>query len=124
MTDAATGSLIAALGCMGSFQQPQGHLQIISNMVDWGMNPQQALDAPRFRIRGKFGAVEGEHEEEVALENASDVTCRDLAKRGHMIVRSDEIFFGRGQVIARNSKTGVVCAGTDCRADGIAACEI
>lgn len=88
------------------------------------MNSQEALDAPRFRIRGKFGAAEGEVEEELALESPSEDTVRELTKRGHVIVSSENIFFGRGQIISRDRHSGVVCAGSDSRADGIAACQI
>ena len=44
------GELWLSFGVMGGFQQPQGHLQVISNLVDFGMDPQRALDALRFRI--------------------------------------------------------------------------
>ena len=43
--------LYCAFGVMGGFMQPQGHMQVISNMVDFGMDPQAALDAGRFQVR-------------------------------------------------------------------------
>ena len=51
-TRAATGDLYAAFGVMGGFMQPQGHLQVISHMVDGGLDPQAALDMPRWCIGG------------------------------------------------------------------------
>ena len=43
-------NLVSSLGVMGGFQQPQGHLQVISNLIDFGMNPQEALDSERFSV--------------------------------------------------------------------------
>ncbi len=112
------GSLYASYGVMGGFMQPQGHVQVLSALVDDGLDPQSALDLPRFCIDAE---VSGGH---VALEEGipSDVIS-DLENMGHHVylVRGyDRSLFGRGQVILRDAKTGVLCAGSDPRADGCA----
>ncbi|MHA1865212.1 MAG: gamma-glutamyltransferase [Candidatus Heimdallarchaeaceae archaeon] len=111
------GELYAPFGVMGGFMQPQGHVQILVNMIDYGLNPQQALDTPRFCIR------DGTSKGKVALEEGIDVTVMsELARMGHEIVPITgwaRAVFGRGQIIRRNPKTGVLCGGTDPRADGI-----
>jgi gamma-glutamyltranspeptidase/glutathione hydrolase len=112
------GELFAPFGVMGGFMQPQGHLQVISNLVDYKMNPQQALDAPRFCIgdgtAGGKVSIEGDY---------SFNTMAALARMGHEIIPvagSSRGIFGRGQIITRNPKTGVLCGGSDPRADGLA----
>ena len=112
------GELYASFGVMGGFNQPQGHTQVIVNMVDFEMNPQQALNAPRFSIRdGTSGGT-------VALEEGIDESIMStLSRMGHDIVPTSglaRMIFGRGQIIKRNPKTGVLCGGTSPRADGIA----
>jgi gamma-glutamyltranspeptidase / glutathione hydrolase len=96
---------------------------IISNIIDFGMDAQQALDAPRFRIKGRFGAVEGESFDELVLEDAAVHVVDELKRRGHAVINAPETFFGRGQVITVTN-TGVVCAGSDGRADGQAVCSL
>jgi gamma-glutamyltranspeptidase/glutathione hydrolase len=112
------GELYGPFGVMGGFMQPQGHVQVIINMVDYGMDPQAALDASRFYIMG------GESRGEVLLEEGiSQTTMQSLKSMGHEVVpRSglSRIIFGKGQIILRNPDSGVLCAGSDSRGDGLA----
>jgi gamma-glutamyltranspeptidase/glutathione hydrolase len=112
------GELYSSFGVMGGFNQPQGHAQVIVNMIDYNMNPQQALNAPRFTIRA--GTSGGD----IALEEGIDESVMNtLGRMGHDIIPTSGIarmVFGRGQIINRNPKTGVLCGGTSPRADGIA----
>jgi gamma-glutamyltranspeptidase/glutathione hydrolase len=104
-----------AFGVMGGFMQPQGHLQVGLNLLRYGMSPQAALDAPRFRwFRGK----------DVALEAAVPQEVKDeLARRGHVLFDPVQwrVGFGGGQVIIRDPDSGVLIAGSDPRKDGCAA---
>lgn len=110
--------LYASFGVMGGFNQPQGHAQIISNMVDFEMNPQEALNAPRFSIR------DGTSCGKVAIEEGiSTATMSILSNMGHEIIPTSGVsrmIFGRGQIITRNPKNGVLCGGSSPRADGMA----
>lgn len=101
---------VGPFGVMGGFMQPQGHVQVVMNLIDFGMNPQEALDAPRWQwIKNK--SVEVEHGVPVHI-------VKELIKRGHVInVQPDESGFGRGQIILR-TKEGSLCGGTELRADG------
>lgn len=93
--------------------QPQGHVQVIMNALDFGLNPQAALDAPRWQwMKGK--TVEVEH-------GFPHHLARALAARGHDIKYAlDPIGFGRGQIIWRN-RDGVLAGATEPRADGAVA---
>ncbi|MDO8123068.1 MAG: gamma-glutamyltransferase family protein, partial [Candidatus Hermodarchaeota archaeon] len=110
--------LYASFGVMGGFNQPQGHVQVLINLIDFGMNPQEALNAPRFTIR------DGTSSGQVALEDSiPEETMKTLGKMGHDILSisgASRMMFGRGQIITRNPDTGVLCGGTSPRADGIA----
>src|SRR6266498_1929946 len=112
------GSLYASFGVMGGFMQPQGHVQVLSALVDNGLDPQSALDLPRFCIDVEQSGGR------VALEEGIPVNViDDLEQMGHPVysVRGyDRSLFGRGQVILRDAATGVLCAGSDPRADGCA----
>ena len=106
-----------SFGVMGGFQQPQGHLQVISNMVDFDMDAQRALDALRFSVDvQETGAVRVE-------EDLDPETVAELKRRGHdvLVVKGYErTMFGGGQVISRDPETGVLTAGSEPRKDGAA----
>ncbi len=112
------GELVGPFGVMGGFMQPQGHVQVVVNMVDYGMGPQEALDAARFCI------LDGRSGGKVYLEDAIPVeTMSKLAEMGHEVVPCSgwrRGVFGRGQVILRDPETGVLTGGSDPRADGCA----
>jgi gamma-glutamyltranspeptidase / glutathione hydrolase len=117
ITRESDGSLFGAVGVMGGFMQPQGHLQIFLSLAQ-GLNPQAVLDMPRFCISG--GTAGGE----VSLEEGiPGRTVADLTARGHPVRKVsgwNRALFGRGQVILRDSATGVLTGGSDPRADGCA----
>jgi gamma-glutamyltranspeptidase/glutathione hydrolase len=98
----------AAFGVMGGFMQPQGHVQVVSNLVDEGMTPQAALDAPRWRYR-ESGRLAVETRLPGAIQN-------DLARRGHDLSVLPPGLFGGAQ-FARNAD-GVLSAATEPRKDG------
>jgi gamma-glutamyltranspeptidase/glutathione hydrolase len=102
---------LGPFGVMGGPMQPQGHLQVVVNIADYGMNPQAALDAPRWQfISGKKVLLEQTVPRHVALA---------LAERGHDIqVSAEGLQFGKGQIILRSN--GVLVAASEPRADGLA----
>jgi gamma-glutamyltranspeptidase/glutathione hydrolase len=110
------GRLWLSFGVMGGFMQPQGHLQVVVNMVDYGLDPQAALDAPRFRVDEKGGP-------RVAIETQVPLKTRKaLEALGHE-VRPETTFspgFGGGQVIAVDPEREVLWGGSDPRKDGCA----
>lgn len=112
------GSLYASYGVMGGFMQPQGHVQVLSALVDLGLDPQSALDLPRVRIDGE------ELSGRVALEEGIPMNViSELERMGHPVYSVsgfERSVFGRGQVILRDAETGVLCAGSDPRGDGCA----
>ena len=118
VTRESDGSLYASYGVMGGFMQPQGHVQVLSALVDDGLDSQSALDLPRFCIEAD------ESSGRVAIEEGMpDETIAGLEKLGHPIYKVtgyERALFGRGQVILRDPVTGVLCAGSDPRADGCA----
>jgi gamma-glutamyltranspeptidase/glutathione hydrolase len=114
------GSLYASYGVMGGFMQPQGHLQVLSALVDDGLDPQSALDLPRICID-----VEGSGGRVALEEGIPPRVVSDLEEMGHPVYAPavsgfDRSLFGRGQVILRDEETSVLCAGSDPRADGCA----
>lgn len=103
------GKAVGPFGVMGGFMQPQGHMQVVMNMVDFDLNPQVALDAPRFQwTEGKTIEIEPHFPEAIA---------QSLERRGHQIKRTiGSGGFGRGQIIIR-LENGVLVGGTDFRTD-------
>jgi gamma-glutamyltranspeptidase/glutathione hydrolase len=119
------GELYASFGVMGGYMQPQGHLQMLVNMLDLGMAPQQALDVPRWRLAGlgdPLGA--GQPGGLVYMEEGWNFAAlAELARRGHRLAPVDDFregHFGGGQIILRDPETGVLTAGSDPRKDGCA----
>jgi gamma-glutamyltranspeptidase/glutathione hydrolase len=110
------GQLWLSFGVMGGFMQPQGHVQVLINMVDYHMDPQAALDAPRFRVDEQGGP-------RVAIETGVPLKTREaLAKMGHNVLPKPTFapIFGGGQVIAVDPETGVLRGGSEPRLDGCA----
>ncbi|ETP69037.1 gamma-glutamyltransferase family protein [Planococcus glaciei] len=105
------GKAVGPFGVMGGYMQPQGHFQVVTNTVDYLLNPQAALDMPRWQwMEGKTILVE---------PNFPNYLAQALARKGHAIqVATDGGAFGRGQIIWRNPETGVLAGGTESRTDG------
>jgi gamma-glutamyltranspeptidase/glutathione hydrolase len=113
-----------AFGVMGGDMQPQGHVQIVVNLVDLGMNLQEAGDAPRFRHTGSQeptgtrmtdGGV-------VSLESGVPVEVRrELLRRGHRLQEASGAAFGGYQAIRRDPVSGVYSGASESRKDGAAA---
>ncbi|KAG7488126.1 hypothetical protein MATL_G00031040 [Megalops atlanticus] len=132
LTDRTSSRLLCSFGVMGAFMQPQGHVQVLLNMLEFGMNPQEALDAPRIFVQYDKTSREWHLNVEAGVEQG---VAEELQSRGH-IVRwpvsgHDRAQFGRGQVIAVGAwwdpaltqcdpAARVLWAGSDPRADGCA----
>jgi gamma-glutamyltranspeptidase/glutathione hydrolase len=108
-----------AFGVMGGDVQPQGHLAFVSNLVDQGLNPQEALDRPRFRYLGGT-RVRIERPDERVPEGGS--LAEALDQRGHEVEGPGSLMadvFGGGQAIQR-LEGGVLAGASDRRKDGCA----
>ena len=104
------GKAVGPFGVMGGFMQPQGHVQVIVNTVDYHMNPQECLDAPRFQWVG---------EKKVQLEREVPAhIAQKLADMGHQVeIVNTNLGMGRGEIIWR-MEDGTLVGGTEPRADG------
>jgi gamma-glutamyltranspeptidase/glutathione hydrolase len=113
------GSLFGPFGVMGGFMQPQGHVQVAVGLLDDALDPQAALDRPRFCLDPSPGMAGTLHLE----EGLPSTLAEGLAERGHHVAADvsghARAVFGRGQVIERRPD-GVLLAGSDPRADGCA----
>ena len=116
----------ATLGLMGGGMQPQGHVQVLINMVDYGMNLQEAGDAARINHDGGRQPTErltGPSADPLGTlyvePGISSVTVERLRAMGHRVeVVEDGIMFGGYQAIARDPETGVYTGATEMRKDG------
>ena len=99
-----------SFGVMGADYQPMGHVQIVTNMVDHGMDVQQAIDAPRFFFRGDVTDVE---------TGTPAATIEGLRRRGHTVLAAPTPW-GGAQTIKIDWHLGVLVAGSDPRKDGCA----
>ncbi len=108
------GKAVGPFGVMGGYMQPQGHLQVVMNYVDFHLDPQQALDAPRWQwMRDNSITVETRFDMEMA---------RLLQQKGHNIrAELSTPSFGRGQMIVR-LENGTLVGGTESRTDSNIAC--
>ncbi len=111
------GQPVMSYGVMGANMQPQGHMQTLVRMLDYGQNPQAACDAPRWRYNAGL---------EINVEQQMDkATVQGLADRGHVmeVINDNYQDFGAGQFIWRSGDPKVqgYVAASDARRDGLAA---
>jgi gamma-glutamyltranspeptidase/glutathione hydrolase len=111
------GDVHIGFGIMGGANQPLAHAQFVSNFVDYGMNLQGAMEAPRFTVAGNSVTCEIVIESRVKPE-----VLQALRDKGHKLELRKEYtsLMGRGQAVMRNTKTGLNSAASDPRADGMA----
>jgi gamma-glutamyltranspeptidase/glutathione hydrolase len=104
------GRVIMPFGVMGGAYQPTGHSHVVTNMVDYGMNPQTAIDAPRaFSFAGEMQVERG----------YSDAVRQELSDMGHKVVIPDTPL-GGGQAILIDEENGILEGASDPRKDGCA----
>ena len=102
------GQPYISFGVMGGSMQPQGHTQVLSNMIDFGMNMQEAGDAARIRHGGAVSVEPGVSDEVIAA----------LERLGHTVRRSGGGAMGGYQAIRIDPETGMLHGGSDPRKDG------
>jgi gamma-glutamyltranspeptidase/glutathione hydrolase len=128
-TNLHDGSLHSVFGVMGGFMQPQGHVQVLLGQIVGGLNPQQALDAPRVCIGAGMPEDGKVIDTKVFVEEGMpEETVKGLRKLGHDVQVLNGMArarFGRGQIIRWTTdlienETGVWSAGSDMRGDGAA----
>ncbi|KAI2845322.1 hypothetical protein CBS147323_5952 [Aspergillus niger] len=126
ITNVSDGSLHSVYGVMGGFMQPQGHVQVLLNMLAFNYHPQAALDSPRICIAA--GNADGEKPIDRTVyveEGVSDAAVEGLKQLGHQVevlIGWKRGMFGRGQIIRCHYDDGklVYSAGSDLRGDGMA----
>jgi gamma-glutamyltranspeptidase/glutathione hydrolase len=111
------GDLHIGFGIMGGPNQPLAHVQFVSNMVDYSMNIQAALEAPRFTVTRNTVSCD------IAIESrVKPEVLQALRDKGDNLIVQKEYstLMGRGQAVVHNSKSGMNSASSDPRADGVA----
>ncbi len=111
------GDVHIGFGIMGGPNQPVAHAQFVSNLVDYGMNIQAAVEAPRFTVAGNTVSCDIPIESRVKPE-----VLQALRDKDHNLIvhGAYTTAMGRGQAVMHNSKTGLNWAASDPRADGVA----
>jgi gamma-glutamyltranspeptidase/glutathione hydrolase len=99
-----------SFGVMGAHYQPMGHVQIVLNMLDYGMDVQEAIDAPRFFFEGEPTVVE---------TGTSAATLEGLKRRGHAVAMAEQPW-GGAQTVKIDWDRGVLIGGSESRKDGCA----
>ncbi|KAL2798338.1 nucleophile aminohydrolase [Aspergillus keveii] len=126
ITNVSDGSLHSVYGVMGGFMQPQGHVQVLLNMLSFNYHPQAALDAPRICIAAGNAELGKALDRTVYVEEGvSEGAVEGLRRLGHkvkVLTGWERGMFGRGQIIRVHYDEGklVYSAGSDLRGDGIA----
>jgi len=104
------GAPVMPFGVMGAAYQPMGHVLVVSNMLDYGMDPQEALDFPRMFVEGSV----------IGIEDGFPVEVRQaLTAMGHTLERRAEPW-GGGQAVLIDRERGVLVGASDHRKDGCA----
>ena len=119
------GRPLMSFGLMGGGMQPQGHVQIVVNLIDFGMNLQEAGDAARFLHDGGASPDGGDPDSYGVLyvePGVGEETIKALEALGHRVrVNSNGVMFGGYQAIMRDPDTGVYTGATEMRKDGTVA---
>jgi gamma-glutamyltranspeptidase/glutathione hydrolase len=118
------GEPLMAFGLMGGDMQPQGHAQVLVNLIDFDMNLQAAGDAPRFRHTGSSEPTGTRMTDGGSLRlerRVPEHVAAGLFERGHRIEKGSTPEFGGYQAIWREPGSGVYAGATESRKDGVAA---
>lgn len=106
------GLPVGPFGVMGGDMQAQGHVQLVSSVVDLSLDPQSGIDMPRFRVSGG---------KRLHLEKGLSGMAEALTAMGYEVsVEGSSAMFGGGQMIIRDHEKGIYVAGTESRKDGLA----
>lgn len=110
-----TKELFMCFGVMGAFMQPQGHVQVLMNIIHNNCKPQKALDLPRFCISPDYGVVFMEPEFSLSIQN----TLKQMGHKIKILEGYARYIFGRGQIIQKSlDKRLILTGGCDPRSDG------
>ena len=123
------GAPFMSFGLMGGGMQPQGHMQVLINIVDYGMNIQEAGDAARLNHVGGRASTDRLDDDSIDLMGTLNVepgipanTVEKLRAMGHRVeIVENGVMFGGYQAILRDPQTGVYAGATEMRKDGLAA---